>query len=216
MRQMWLTRAAFLLAAALLASAPAPARADEAQPPQPPPPAVGEQDHVLGKADAPVTIIEYGSLTCPHCAEFAHATLPDIEKNWIDTGKARLVFRVFPLNQVDLRAAMLARCVPGNRYYAFIETLYQSQNSWMRAADPDQALAGIARLAGLGEDKVKSCLADKSVENQVVATAYAAQKSGVDSTPTFFINGVKPPPEKNGAQPYEVFNQLLTAALPKS
>jgi protein-disulfide isomerase len=210
MRQMWLTWAAFSLAVAVVAGPASPVRADE------PPPAVSADDHVLGKPDAPVTIIEYGSLTCPHCAEFDRATLPDIEKNWIDTGKAKLVFRVFPLNQLDLRAAMLARCVPGDRYFAFINTLYQSQASWMRASDPEQALAGIARLAGLGEDKVKSCLADKSIEDAVVATAYAAQKSGVNSTPTFFINGAKPPDDKNGAQPYEVFNQLLTAAQPKS
>jgi protein-disulfide isomerase len=210
MRQMWLTWAAFFVAVALVAGPAAPARADD------PPPPVGEQDHVLGKADAPITIIEYGSLTCPHCAEFDRATLPDIEKNWIDTGKAKLVFRVFPLNQIDVRAAMLARCVPGDRYYAFINTLYQDQSTWMRASDPMQALAGIARLAGLGEEKVNACLGDKSIEDAVVSTAYAAQKAGVGSTPTFFINGVKPPDDKNGAQPYEVFNQLLTAAQPKS
>jgi protein-disulfide isomerase len=208
MRQMWLTWAAFFVAAAVVVAAPAaPARADE------PPPPVGEQDHVLGKADAPITIIEYGSLTCPHCAEFDRDTLPQVEKNWIDTGKAKLVFRVFPLNQVDVRAAMLAHCVPADRYFAFINTLYQDQGTWLEAHDPIQALTSIARLAGLGEDKVKTCLADKSIENDVVSTAYAAQKAGVDSTPTFFINGVKP--EKNGAQPYEVFNQLLTAAQPK-
>jgi protein-disulfide isomerase len=210
MRQMWLSWAAFFVAAALVAGPAAPVRADE------PPPPVSDQDHVLGKPDAPVTIIEYGSLTCPHCAEFQRVTLPDIKKNWIDTGKAKLVFRVFPLNQLDVTAATLARCVPNDRYFAFIDTLYQDQSSWMRASNPVQALAGIARLAGLGEEKVQTCLADKSVQDAVVAIAYSGQKSGVDSTPTFFINGEKPPSDKNGAQPYEVFNQLLTAALPKS
>ena len=210
MRNIWLTWAVFFVALTSVAGLASRARSEE------PPPAVGEQDRVLGKADAPVTIIEYGSLTCPHCAEFDRTTLPDVRKNWIETGKAKLVFRVFPLNQLDVHAAMLARCVPPDRYYAFIDTLYQNQPSWMRAANPEQALANIARLAGLDEDKVKSCVGDKSVEDAVVATAYAAQKSGVDSTPTFFINGAKPPEDKNGAQPYEVFNQLLTAASPKS
>ncbi|HXY99207.1 MAG TPA: DsbA family protein [Stellaceae bacterium] len=204
MRHIWLTWAAFFLAAASIAGIAPPSRAEGAVPP------VSAQDRLLGKEDAPVTIIEYGSLTCPHCAEFDRETLPEIKKNWIDTGKVRLVFRLFPLNQLDLHAAMLAHCVPPERYFAFIDTVYKSQVKWMQASDPQQALSNIARLAGVGEDKIKSCLADKSIEDEVVATAYAAQQSGVESTPTFFINGQKP--EKNGAQPYDVFDQLLTAA----
>lgn len=204
MRHIWLSCAAFLLAAAV---AGPPSRADDAAPP------VSAQDRLLGKPDAPVTIIEYGSLTCPHCAEFDRVTLPEIKKNWIDTGKARLVFRLFPLNQLDVHAAMLAECVPPEHYFAFIDMVYQNQSQWMQASDPQRALGNIARLAGLGEDKVKSCLADKSIQDEVVAGAFAAQKVGVDSTPTFFINGVKPPADKSGAQPYDVFDQLLAAAL---
>ncbi|MGO8916775.1 MAG: DsbA family protein [Stellaceae bacterium] len=209
MRKIWLTWAAFFLAVVSVAGLAPQSRAEETAP------AVTDQDHVLGKPDAPVTIIEYGSLTCPHCAEFDRVTLPDIKKNWIDTGKARLIFRVFPLNELDVHAAMLARCVPPDRYFAFIDTIYQSQAKWMQASDPQQALASIARLAGVGEDKVRTCMADKALQDAVVATAYQAQQAGVDSTPTFFINGVKPPSDKNGAQPYDVFNQLLTAAQPK-
>ncbi len=211
MRNIWLTWAAFFLAVVSVVGIAPPLRAEDSAPV-----VVSEQDHILGKPDAPVTIVEYASLTCPHCAEFDRVTLPDIKKNWIETGKARLVFRVFPLNQLDVHAAMLAQCVPPDRYFAFIDTVYQSQPKWMQASDPEAGLAGIARLAGVSEDKAKSCLADKAVQDAVVATAYAGQKSGVDSTPTFFINGAKPPEDKNGAQPYEVFNQLLTAASPKS
>jgi protein-disulfide isomerase len=174
-------------------------------------PAPTAQDHVLGKAEAPITIIEYGSLTCPHCAEFDTTTLPDLKKNWIETGKAKLVFRVFPLNGLDLHAAMLARCVPPGSYFAFIDTVYHDQTNWMGAHDPEEALGSIARLAGVSEDKVKSCLADKALQDAVVADAYTAQKSyGVDSTPTFFINGAKMDP--NGAQPYDVFDKQLSAA----
>jgi protein-disulfide isomerase len=208
MRNIWLTGAAFFLAAALVAGIAPPSPAADAAPP------VSAQDRLLGKPDAPVTIIEYGSLTCPHCAEFDRVTMPEIKKNWIDTGKARLVFRLFPLNKLDVHAAMLAECVPPERYFAFIDIVYQSQAEWMQASDPQQALGNIARLAGLGEDKIRRCLADKSIQDAVVATAFAAQQIGVDSTPTFFINGVRPPADKNGAQPYDVFNQLLTAALP--
>jgi protein-disulfide isomerase len=205
MRQIWLVLAAFLLTASLGAASPAAAAAETAAP------APTAQDRVLGKADAPITIIEYGSLTCPHCAEFNTTTLPDLKKNWIDTGKAKLVFRVFPLNSLDVRAAMLARCVPPERYFAFIDTVYRDQASWMGAHDPEEALASIARLAGVSEDKIKSCLADKSAQDAVVADAYTAQKSyGVDSTPTFFINGAKMDP--NGAQPYDVFDKQLSAA----
>jgi protein-disulfide isomerase len=205
MRQIWLVLAAFLLTASLGAASPAAAAAETAAP------APTAQDRVLGKADAPITIIEYGSLTCPHCAEFNTTTLPDLKKNWIDTGKAKLVFRVFPLNSLDVRAAMLARCVPPERYFAFIDTVYRDQASWMGAHDPEEALASIARLAGVSEDKIKSCLADKSAQDAVVAEAYTAQKSyGVDSTPTFFINGAKMDP--NGAQPYDVFDKQLSAA----
>jgi protein-disulfide isomerase len=205
MRQIWLTLAALMLAATL-SGAPA-AAADPAPGPAPTP-----EDHVLGKADAPLTIIEYGSLTCPHCAEFDTTTLPELKKNWIDTGKARLLFRVFPLNELDLHAAMLASCVPSSRYFPFINTVYQDQLNWMGAKDPEAALGSIARLAGVDEGKIKACLADKAVQDKITAQAFTAQKEyGVDSTPTFFLNGAKMDP--NGAQPYAVFDKQLTAAL---
>src|SRR6185312_15839778 len=138
MRNIWLALAVFCLAAPLLGTAPTARAADQAPPPTP-------QDHVLGKADAPITITEYASLTCPHCAEFDRDTLPKIKKNWIDTGKAKLVYRDFPLDQLALRAAMLARCAPPDRYFAFINTLFQSQDTWARSSDPEQALERIGR-----------------------------------------------------------------------
>jgi protein-disulfide isomerase len=205
MRKIWLTLAAFLLTASLASTLPGgPAHAAAGPTPT-------AQDHVLGKAAAPITIIEYGSLTCPHCAEFDQTTLPEVKKNWIDTGKAKLIFRIFPLNGLDVHAAMLASCVPPERFFPFVNTLYHDQANWMDASDPEAALSSIARLAGVPPDKIKSCLADKSIEDAVTAQAYTAQKSyGVDSTPTFFINGAKMDP--NGAQPYDVFNKKLTAA----
>jgi protein-disulfide isomerase len=205
MRQIWLTLAGFLLAVAILGPLPGDG-AQAAQAPAPTP-----KDHVLGKPTAPITIIEYGSLTCPHCAEFDQTTLPDVKKNWIETGKAKLVFRIFPLNDLDLHAAMLARCVPEDHFFAFVDAVYRDQTNWMGAQDPEAALGSIARLAGVPPDKVKSCFADKTMQHALAAEAYAAQKAyGVDSTPTFFINGAKMEP--NGAQPYDVFNKQLTAA----
>jgi len=206
MRQIWLVAAAFVAATCVLG--PLRAGAEETGP------AISDGDRVLGKPDAPITIIEYGSLTCPHCAEFDQKTFPTLKANWIDTGKAKLVFRVFPLNGLDVRAASLASCVPADRYYAFIDAVYKSQDSWMRATDPVQAVATIARLGGgLTEDKAKSCVTDQKLLNDIADQRYQTEKRyGVESTPTFFINGAKMDP--NGAQPIEVFDKVLTAAQP--
>jgi protein-disulfide isomerase len=203
MHKFWLTLAAFCVLALMLGGA---ARGAEA-------PAVTPDDHVLGKADAPITIIEYASLTCPHCAAFDRETLPKIKQNWIDTGKAKLAFRIFPLNGLDVRAAVVANCVPPDRYFAFVDTLFRSQDTWTRAGDPVQAVANTGRLAGAGDDKIKSCLADKTMEDKVVNLGFAAQKGyGVESTPTFFINGTK----LVGELSYDAFDKALTAAQPKT
>src|SRR5271156_5092888 len=85
------------------------------------------QDHVLGKADAPITIIEYASLTCPHCAEFDKDVVPELKAKYIETGKAKLIFRDFPLDQWALRASVLARCAPADKYFSFVDVLFQNQ-----------------------------------------------------------------------------------------
>ncbi len=204
MRKIWLSVAALCLAAPLIGAAP-PAAAEDAVPTLTP------QDRVLGKAEAPITIFEYASLTCPHCAEFDRETLPKIKQNWIDTGKAKLVFRDFPLDGTALRAAMIAHCAPPERYFAFVDTLFQSQSSWVRN-DWEPALERIARLGGMTEDEFKKCLADQELGNSIVASrATATDDYKVESTPTFFINGTR----FVGAQPYEAFDKALTAALPK-
>ena len=206
MRNIWLFLAALILSAPVLGGAP-PALAQEQTPQQTP------EDRVLGKADAPITIFEYASLTCPHCAAFDRETLPKVKENWIDTGKAKLIFRDFPLDGLALRAAMLARCAPPDRFYGFIDTLFQSQQTWEHAKDPMEALEHIARLGGMTEDQFKSCMKNEQVSNAVVGSETLAQKEyGVNSTPTFFINGTK----IEGAQPYDAFDKALTAALPKS
>ncbi len=206
MRNIWLFLAALILSAPILGGAP-PALAQEQTPQQTP------EDRVLGKADAPITIFEYASLTCPHCAAFDRETLPKVKENWIDTGKAKLIFRDFPLDGLALRAAMLARCAPPDRFYGFIDTLFQSQQTWEHAKDPIEALEHIARLGGMTEDQFKSCMKNEQVSNAVVGSETLAQKEyGVNSTPTFFINGTK----LEGAQPYDAFDKALTAALPKS
>jgi protein-disulfide isomerase len=176
-------------------------------------PSVTAKDYVLGKTDAPITIIEYASLTCPHCAAFDRDVLPKIKENWIDPGKAKLVFRDFPLDGWALRAAMVARCAPPDRYFGFIDALFQGQNSWARASSPEAALGRLAKLGGISDDKFQSCMKDEKLADTVAASRVAAEKEyGVESTPTFFINGVK----LVGEQSYADFDKALTAAQPKT
>jgi protein-disulfide isomerase len=176
--------------------------------------ALAPDDHVLGKPDAPITIVEYASLTCPHCAEFDRDTLPKIKEKWIDTGKAKLVFRDFPLDGLALRAAAVARCAPADRYFGYIDILFHSQRNWATASDPIQALSRIARLGGMSDQQFQTCINNAELQKSIAASRQTAEKEyGVDSTPTFFVNGTKMAP---GARPFEEFDQALTAAQPKS
>jgi protein-disulfide isomerase len=155
-------------------------------------PQVTADDRILGKADAPVTIIEYASLTCPHCAAFEKDILPKIKSEWIDSGKAKLVFRDFPLDGSALKAALVARCAPPERFYGFIGILFAQQGSWGIAQDPVPGITRIAKLGGMSEDQVQACLKDDALQNKILAGRLAAeQQLQVESTPTFFINGKK-------------------------
>jgi|SRR5882757_1551804 len=146
-------------------------------------------DHVLGDANAPVTIIEYASLTCPHCAAFDVITLPDLKKKWIDTGKVKLVYRDFPLDQIAAKAAQIAECAGNERYFGVIDLMFQGQNQWAAASDPVAELGKAVRIAGMSEADVKACLADDKVATAVVADFSGGESIGVNSTPTLFING---------------------------
>jgi protein-disulfide isomerase len=165
-------------------------------------------DHILGKPDAPITIIEYASLTCPHCAHFDEATLPEVKKDWIDPGKAKLVFRHFPFDRAALAAAKVAECGGPEKFFSFLDVLFRQQENWARG-DFEANLIRIAKLGGVGEDKVQACLKDETLANKIVAMRLQGEKElGVNSTPTFFINGKK----IVGAEPYDTFKQALEAA----
>ncbi len=179
-------------------------------PPSPPsaslePPKL-EGDRVLGKVEAPITIIEYASLTCPHCARFHKETLPRIKAAYIDTGKVKFVFRDFPFDGLALRAAALARCAPQERYFAVVEALFQQQESWSRAKDPLVAIGNIGKLAGMSQASVDACFQDTKLLDKIVQGRMDGEKThGVDSTPTFIIGGKK----VSGAEPFETFDKLL-------
>jgi protein-disulfide isomerase len=176
-------------------------------------PSITADDRILGKPDAPITIFEYASLTCPHCAAFDRETLPKLKAEWIDTGKAKLIFRDYPLDGAALKAAVLARCAPKERFYGFIDALFSAQDLWARGGDPMPALDRLAKLGGMSEEQFQSCMKNDALQNAVLATRLAGEKEyKVESTPTFFINGKM----LVGAQPYEQFNEALKAANPKA
>jgi protein-disulfide isomerase len=187
MRKIWLISAIMALAlVGVLAGLSGIARAQSAEP------QVTADDRILGKADAPVTIIEYASLTCPHCAAFEKEILPKIKTEWIDTGKAKLVFRDFPLDGSALKAAIVARCAPPERFYGFIGVLFAQQGSWGISPDPIPGITRIAKLGGMSEDQVQACLKDDALQNKILAGRLAGEQQYlVESTPTFFINGKK-------------------------
>ncbi len=166
----------------------------------------------IGRADAPVTMIEYSSLTCPHCAAFHKDALPSIKRDFIDTGKVRIVFWDFPLGNLAMAAAMVARCSGQKNYIPMIDAFFQSQETWARSDTPFDAIAGIARLSGMTVDDLDNCLDDQALLNALSDKKNeAANILGVESTPTFFIEGVKIP----GNLPYEDFKDILNKALAK-
>jgi len=151
--------------------------------------AVQPTDHVMGDANAPILMIEYASFTCPHCAAFHTQILPEIKKKWIDTGKVKLVYRDFPLDQAAAKAAQLAECMPKDRYFAVTDMIFRTQPQWITGSDPVAELAKGLRIAGMGDNEVKACLANTAIADAVVADYRGGEALGVNSTPTIFVNG---------------------------
>jgi len=146
-------------------------------------------DMALGKADAPVTIVEYASMTCPHCAHFHETTLPALKTKYIDTGKVRLIFREFPFDPRAEAGFMLARCSNDN-YFPMIDVLFKQQGNWASVENAQEALLQISKLAGFSQESFAACLTDQKLLEDVRAVQKrGADEFKVDSTPTFFING---------------------------
>jgi protein-disulfide isomerase len=169
-------------------------------------PAIGEK--ALGKDDAPVTIIEYASATCPHCAAFHKNVFPQLKTEFIDTGKVRFVFREFPFDDLALAAFMLARCAPADKYFPMVDMLFEQQKTW---AGPNARaeLFRIAQMAGLTQEQFDKCLTDEAAAKGIIEVRNkAAQTYGVEATPTFFINGKL----VRGEQSIDSFRKLITEA----
>jgi len=146
-------------------------------------------DVMIGSDKAPVTVIEYASMTCPHCAHFEETTLPELKKRYIDTGKVRYVMREFPLDALAAAGFMLARCAGPEKYESVVETLFAKQPDWV-VPKPIEPLMAIAKQFGFTEESFNACLANQKVLDDIQAVRdHAVNKLQVNSTPTFFING---------------------------
>jgi len=147
-------------------------------------------DKIQGSEKAPITMVEYASMTCTHCANFHATVYPTLKTKYIDTGKLRFVFREFPLDPVATGAFMLARCAPADKYFPMVEVLFEQQKNWAFTKDPAKGLLAIAKQAGFTEQSFETCLTDNKLSDAVQDVARRGnEKFGVNSTPTFFVNG---------------------------
>jgi len=153
---------------------------------------IDENDFVIGDKDAPITIIEYASMSCSHCASFHKNTLPDIKKEYIDTGKVRMVFRDYPFNYPALLGSMMMRCISNDVRYDYMNALYQLQNTWVNK-DPKiskKELYKIMQSGGMTKDEFNACYSNLDNENLILEGVMAAQKDlNIKSTPSFIVNG---------------------------
>jgi protein-disulfide isomerase len=155
---------------------------------------IGEKpgDLALGDPDAPVTVIEFFSLTCPACRRFHMNIYNRLKPDYVDTGKVRFVARDFPLNAPALQAAVLAHCAGRDRYFAFVDVLFQTFDDWAASGAYTEKLAQIGELGGVSRDRFDACLADQELENSIFQSIASAQAEyEVDSTPTVIVNGEK-------------------------
>ncbi len=144
----------------------------------------------MGAPDAPVTMVEYSSLTCPHCATFHKETLPRIKKNFIETGKVRFVFRHYPLDRRALKGALLTECFDGRRFFSMLDILYMKQEQWARADDPEAHFRKLAGMAGLSPEKANACMGDSAKQESILQRQLEARrKAEVRATPSFIIDG---------------------------
>tara|TARA_R110002110_G_scaffold3038_2_gene15379 strand:- start:1967 stop:2608 length:642 start_codon:yes stop_codon:yes gene_type:complete len=183
-----------LAALILIGSAPVLAQNKVVEPPAPSGTVADlkltDKEYAMGPADAKVVLVEYASLTCPHCAQFHTSVLPDIKKEFVDTGKIRYVYRDFPLDRLALGAAMVARCAGRDSFFGFIDTFYAAQGQWSRASNPISALGNLAKLGGMSQSKFEACLKDVEVQNGILQQRLeASNEFKVQATPTVFVNG---------------------------
>jgi protein-disulfide isomerase len=169
-------------------------------------------DIVMGQADAPVTVIEYASYTCPHCADFHDAVFDKLKADYVDSGKVRFIHREVYFDKFGLWAGMIASCGGAPKYYAISGMLYESQRDWIGDGQEPTIAANLRKVglkAGLSQDQVNACLNDQDMARKMVATYQKnAAADKIDSTPTLVING-----KKHSNMSYADLKQILDAEL---
>jgi protein-disulfide isomerase len=166
---------------------------------------IGEMS--MGPDNAKVTVIEYASASCPHCANFYKTTFQDLKKDYIDTGKIRFILREFPHNDAGLAGFMVARCAPKDKYFPILGMIFEQQEMWF--PNPVEGLFKIAQLAGMSRADFDACLKNEQVAKSILEVRKQAEGFGVDSIPTFFINGQR----YNGEQSLEDFKKVIDPLL---
>ncbi len=170
-------------------------------------------DFVIGDADSPVTIIEYASMSCSHCADFHNETLEDLKKEYVDTGKVKFVFRDFPFNYPALAGGMMMRCVPSNVRYDYMNALYKLQKSWVMREHKDtrSELYKIMQSGGMQQEEFDACLSDIDLENDLLEGVMNAQREyNIRSTPSFIVNGVLYSGNKNIKEFRQIIDKILS------
>jgi len=168
------------------------------------------EPRVLGDPNAPVTILEFSSLTCSHCAAFHRETFPEIKKKYIDTGKVKVVYRDFPLEPRAMAGSLIARCLPENQYFGFLEVLFRSQQKWAGAKDPLAELEKLSRLAGMSKKDFDACVQNAALFQGIQVNREKDSKEfKIESTPSFVINGEK----LVGAAPFAEFEKVIEDKL---
>ncbi|MGD0634806.1 MAG: DsbA family protein [Beijerinckiaceae bacterium] len=169
-------------------------------------------DIVQGKADAPVTIVEYASMTCTHCAAFHAETYPSLIKNYVETGKVKFILREFPLDPLATAGFMLARCEGPDKRTAVVDLLFSQQKNWAFIDKPLDGLQTVLKVTGLSQQNFETCLKDQKLFDQIMEVRdRGSQKFGVSATPTFFINGIK----LSGGQTPDSMAKIIDPLLPK-
>lgn len=169
------------------------------------PPGNGEM--ALGKDDAKITIMEYASMSCPHCAKFANDELPKFMKEYIDTGKARFVLREFPHNDAAVGAFMVARCAPKEKYFPLVDVMFKTQEKWVPS--PLEGLKAIALQSGFTEESFMACLNNQAVAKGILDERARGTSFGVEGIPTFFINGERYKGEPTFEEMKKIIDPLL-------
>jgi len=167
-------------------------------------------DKVLGAEDAPVTIVEYASMTCGHCARFDEVTFPELKSRYIETGKVRYIFREYPLNQPAYALSMLARCMPADKYFDGIEIMFEQFRSGALSGTFLPALTKLSKQIGFTQESFEQCLTNQKLLDALEAEkTRATNEFGVDATPTFFINGEK----HSGALSIEEMGKIIDGKM---